>query len=175
MSSEHLTVGQQVRVHSATSGRPIPAKIVRVGRSLVTIRYEGTDIQFRIDTRRRANRPRDSRTWFETGGEEPRLGREATAISVLRSAGVDVAVGHRVTLGLLEELAKAIRTRADHPDLGPWQVLRSWLRDMAARYGEARDEADEEGSKLLGYAYRGEADAYRKVLAMMTRLDAAER
>jgi hypothetical protein len=174
MSSEQLTVGQQVRVHRSSSKRPVDGKIVKVGRSLVTIRYESTDIQFRIDTRRRASRPGDSRTWFETADEEPRPRREAAAVRVLRSVGVDVAVGDRVTLGLLEDLALAVRTRADRPDW-PWQELTSWLRNMAARYAEARDEADEKGGRRLAYAYRGEADTYSKVLARMTQLAAGER
>jgi hypothetical protein len=141
----------------------------------VTIRYESTDIQFRIDTRRRASRPGDSRTWFETADEEPRPGREAAAVRVLRSVGVDVAVGHRVTLGLLEDLALAVRAPADRPDY-PWQELTSWLRNMAARYAEARDQAVQDlAEPRLAYAYRGEADAYRKVLARMMQLAAGER
>jgi hypothetical protein len=113
-----IKAGDEVRVFSR-SGRdpkPDPGTIVKVGRTLVEVRYLGRVEKFRIDTRRINDNYGD--VWFETPEDADRREREIAACVVLRDAGIEFRLGRRFTLEQVEALAEVARSftaAAEHP------------------------------------------------------------
>jgi hypothetical protein len=103
-----LAVGQEVYVERRRSGGP--GRVTRVGRKYLAVAYVSRDgdrheIEFVIAT------------WMprlDTVGAQPHLmtaedgetwRRETAAVGTLRSAGIDLRVGHELTLEQIEALA----------------------------------------------------------------------
>lgn len=89
---------------------PVPGTVVKVGRALVTIRYQGGgDGVFRLDTGHLNDKNYGSQTYFLTPAQAQAREREKAAVAVLKDAGFEVRLGHRPPGALIEALAKVAR------------------------------------------------------------------
>ena len=105
-----IKVGDEVRVFYGDGrerrNRPddgYPGEVVKVGRTLATIRYQGHEAQFR----RHRTSQRPARQHFMTPAQVEAGNRKKAALALLREAGFDVRLGHHPDAELIERLAAA--------------------------------------------------------------------
>ena len=107
-----IKAGDEVRVFGRRSDKAgEPGVIVKVGRTLVEVRWHGHAEKFRIDTR--TVNDGYGGVWFETPEDTDRRERETAARAVLTAAGIEFRIGRRFTLDQIEALAEVARTFTD--------------------------------------------------------------
>ena len=111
-----IKAGDEVRVFSRRRGGndSEPGVIVKVGRTLVEVRWHGHVEKFRIDTRI-VNDSYGS-VWFETPADTDRRERTTAAQEVLIAAGIELSYRRRFTLEQIEALAEVARTFTDEKE-----------------------------------------------------------
>jgi preprotein translocase subunit YajC len=108
-----LKVGDEVRVFDVNGrrmGQPEggwSGKIVKVGRTLVTIEYSHKTKTFRMD--RRTVNDNYGHQYFKTLGEVADDQRLKRATAAIEERGVELVRGHRLTLDQIERLADFVR------------------------------------------------------------------
>lgn len=103
----NLAVGQEVWVYDVNSrGRgPDLGTVEKVGRKLVTVRYDGMVRKFRIEDRH--TNDAYGHQWIQTDEERALADRRDVAISALRVAGLEIRSGG-YSLGLSTETLEAL-------------------------------------------------------------------
>ena len=102
-----IKVGDEVRVydgwHARRDRRAIPGEVIKVGRTLVRIKYRGREEAFRIET----GVINDSYggSAFETLEQAEARARRDAALALLKEAGFEVRLGHNPDGDLIEKLA----------------------------------------------------------------------
>lgn len=104
----NLTMGQKVLVYWWTGrGRdPEPAEVINVGRKLVTLRWGGHAVKFRMDT---GHDNGYGNSWFKTYEQAESDDRRDEAVTALRGAGVDITNRSKLTCPQIEELAATVK------------------------------------------------------------------
>lgn len=111
-----IQAGDEVRVferwrrgnHEDTS---VPGTVVKVGRALVTIKYQGGgEGVFRLDTGHLNDKNYGNQTYFLTPEQAVARERVKTALVALKNAGFEVRLGHRPPGALIEALAAVVTT-----------------------------------------------------------------
>lgn len=106
--------GDEVRVFDVNGSRMGQPKegwrgvVVKVGRKLVTIGYGKRTGVFRLDDQKINDRY--GNRWFATLEQAEQKARRERAINVLRSHGINLDVGHKLTLEQIEQLASVAHT-----------------------------------------------------------------
>ena len=108
--------GDEVRVFSRRrrDSQSDPGEIVKVGRTLVEVRWLGRIEKFRIDTR--VINDGYGSVWFETPADTDRRERTTAAQEVLIAAGIELSYRRRFTLEQIEALAEVARTFTDEKE-----------------------------------------------------------
>jgi hypothetical protein len=94
--------------HARQDRTAIPGEVVKVGRTLVRIRYRGREEAFRIDTG--IINDSNGGAEFETPEQAEARARKDAALAVLREAGFEVRMGRKPSGGLIEALAAVVET-----------------------------------------------------------------
>jgi hypothetical protein len=113
-SSQSIKVGDEVRVFYSDGrerrNRPAdgyPGEVVKVGRTLVTIRWHGGEDAFRLDTGRLNDRYGNT-AYFLTPAQAEADRRQDAALALLKEAGFEVRLGRRPDGELIERLAVTV-------------------------------------------------------------------
>jgi hypothetical protein len=115
LSASDLCVNQPVRVfdtNGSRMGQPEggwPGRVVKIGRTLVTIDYPAGNrgpYQFRLDTRQVNDNY--GHQWFRTEEEAEAEQRLASAVDILRGAGITIEYRSSLTADQVEELAAVV-------------------------------------------------------------------
>ena len=114
-----IKVGDEVRVFYGDGrerrNRPddgYPGEVVKVGRTLATIRYQGHEAQFRLDTGRLNDRYGNTAS-FLTPAQVEVGNRKKAALALLKEAGFEVRLGRHPSGELIEALAEIVKTWGD--------------------------------------------------------------
>lgn len=103
--------GDEVRVFYGDGRRTDPegkpGEVVKVGRTLVTIRCNGFEQQYRIDTGRLNDRYGNT-AYFVTPADLEKANRKDAAVALLREAGFEIRLGRHPDPGLIERLAATV-------------------------------------------------------------------
>jgi hypothetical protein len=104
-------VGDEVVVYANVrrDGSGEPGEIVKIGRTLVHIRYRGWVQAFRMDTKRSNEKQYGHGTYFRTLEEDALVGRRAEARQFLRQHGIELSAHAEFTLEQVEALAEAVK------------------------------------------------------------------
>ena len=109
-----IKVGDEVRVYDGWRARQdrtaIPGEVVKVGRTLVRIKYRSQEDAFRMDTG--VINDGYGGTAFETLVQAAREERRIAAMAVLKAHHVELKMGHdrSFTLEQVEALAEVVKT-----------------------------------------------------------------
>jgi hypothetical protein len=108
-------VGDEVVVYANTrpGGPGQPGEIVKVGRTLLHIRYGGHEQAFRMDTQCTNEVQYGHGTYFRTPEEDALVKRRADAERLLRERGVELSNRATFTLEQIEALAEVVRNWED--------------------------------------------------------------
>lgn len=111
MNKEDLAVGQQVKVHEHGHeyGRTYDGEVVKIGRTLVTIKYNRHEEKFRIDTQH-VNDAWGS-SFFRTLEQEEEIERRNTAVKTLREYGLEIRLGwhNKIATEYLVKVANVLK------------------------------------------------------------------
>lgn len=104
-------VGDEVIVYANVrrDGTGDRGEIVKVGRTLVHIRYRGWVQPFRMDTQHSNDKQYGHGTYFRTLEEDALVRRRADAEGYLRKHGIDLSTRARFTLEQAEALAEVVK------------------------------------------------------------------
>lgn len=111
-----LKVGDEVRVfdrNGSHMGQPPggwPGKVVKIGRKYATVEYGSRSDLFDKETGRRNN---DGYRHLKTPEQVALEEREVHAVKALRSHGIELRHGHRLSLEQVEALAQVVATFAE--------------------------------------------------------------
>jgi hypothetical protein len=108
-------VGDPVVVYanSRRDGSGLPGEIVKVGRTLLRIRYGGFEQAFRMDTKHSNEVQCGYGTYFRTPEEDVLVKRRADAENFLRERGVELSNRRSFSLEQIEALAEVVRNWED--------------------------------------------------------------
>jgi hypothetical protein len=108
-------VGDPVTVYASVRGDSggQPGEIVKVGRTLVRIRYGRQEQAFRMDTQQSNDKQYGYGTYFRTEEQAHEADRESEATTLLREHGIELTLGSRLTLEQVEALAEVVRSWED--------------------------------------------------------------
>jgi hypothetical protein len=108
-------VGDPVVVYANTrpDGSGQPGEIVKVGRTLLHIRYGGYEQAFRMDTKHSNEVQYGHGTYFRTPEEDALVKRRADAGDFLRKRGIELSNRATFSLEQIEALAEVVRNWED--------------------------------------------------------------
>jgi hypothetical protein len=112
-----IKVGDEVRVfdgwHARHDRTSVPGEVVKVGRTLVRIKYKGREDAFRIDTG--IINESNGGAEFMTLDQVERDQRRTIAMFVLNAHHIEIKIGHdrSFTLEQIEALAEVVKTWED--------------------------------------------------------------
>jgi hypothetical protein len=116
MTATGLTPGDEVRVFYADGRRRdsqpadgYPGEVIKTGRTLVTILWNGHEDAFRLDTGRLDDRYGNT-AYFLTPAQAEASARKDAALAVLREAGFEIRLGRHPSGALVEALAAVVET-----------------------------------------------------------------
>lgn len=102
--------GDEVLVYNGWHARhdrtPIPGEVVKVGRTLVRIKFSGREEAFRIETG--IINDSSGGAAFETLEQAEAYNRKSAALDLLKEAGFEVRLGHRPDGELIERMAATV-------------------------------------------------------------------
>lgn len=108
-------VGQQVWVYDRYGrGGPKAATVSKVGRTLVTVGVGHQAMQYRMET----GYVNDGfgHSWIKTAKQRTDDERQRDLVAELKSAGIELRLGHRMPLELMEDIAAVVRRHATGSD-----------------------------------------------------------
>ena len=107
-----IKVGDEVRVYFNTRTGGQPGEVVRVGRTRLTVRVNGRDDDFYIETQQGTGPQYGYGNRFKTLGQEAEDERRRTALATLNSRNIEIKLGRErsFTLEQIEALAEVVKT-----------------------------------------------------------------
>jgi pyridoxine 5'-phosphate synthase PdxJ len=105
-----LKAGDEVLVYRPSHKDGSPAKVVKIGRTLIHLQ-QGLRVEtYDRDTQRLNGRQVGTGTYFRTAEQVKSSERNANALQSLRECGLSIDSGHKFTTDQVEALVKLVRT-----------------------------------------------------------------